>query len=308
MKKFRFIALCIILVLTVSVCLVSCAKSSNNAERFDGAYSGGAEIPPEAGTEAGSLGTNLGSGAESSEEYERKIIKTANISAQTLSFDKSKDFVEKLCEDLDGYIESSSVSGNGINSKGGSRYADYTMRIPAEKLDSFGGSLEESLKITSYSSSSDEVTTAYYDIKSRIEVLQMQKEALTELYEQYTDYANIDYLIELQDKLYDVIAEIEAYETQIRLYDSKVAYSTVHLHIYEVEEYVEENQSFGNKIVGALSGGWETFVDVCSSITIAFVACLPFIITLGAVAAGIILTVRARKKSRRVSKQENSEQ
>lgn len=308
MKKIRILALCLMLAVVVTFSFVSCAR--NNKADYDNSYAGGAEIAPEVSdkTESGSVNVDIGSALEGSEEYERKIIKTANISAQTLEFDKSVELVEQLCEGLGGYIESSSVSGNGINSRGGSRHASYTIRIPAENLDGFGDGLDKILKITSSSSNSDEVTSTYYDIKSRIEVLEMQKAALTELYEQYVDYANVDYLIELQDKLYDVIAEIEAYETQIRLYDNKIAYSTVYLNIQEVEEYIEVNETFGEKISAAFSGGWEAFVDFCSALAIAFVSCLPFIVTGGVIAVGIVFLVKANKKRRRDKKQnENKE-
>ncbi len=303
MKKFRILALCLVLIVAIAISMTSCS----NATSKNDAYMGGAEIAPESPGASDSIDVNIGSSLEDNSEYQRKIIKTVRISAQTLSFDESVTLVEELCEKLGGYIESSSVSGNGINSKSGSRYADYTIRIPAENLDGFNDGVGEILKVTSSSSNSDEVTSTYYDIKSRIEVLEMQKESLTQLYEQYTDYGNINYLIELQDKLYDVIAEIEAYETQIRLYDSKVAYSTVYLNIREVEEYVEVKETFGEEIFGALEGGWKVFLDVCSGLAIAFVACLPFTITGGVIAIGIIALIKSIKKRNRRKKLESEQ-
>ena len=295
MKKFRILALCLVLIVAIAISMTSC---DNVASKND-AYMGGAEISPESPGVSDSIDVNIGASLEDNSEYQRKIIKTVRISAQTLSFDESVTLVEELCDKLGGYIESSSVSGNGINSKISSRYADYTIRIPAENLDGFNDGVSEILKVTSSSSNSDEVTNKYYDIKSRIEVLEMEKEALTELYEKYTDYGNIGYLIEIQTKLYDVIAEIESYETQIRLYDSKIAYSTVYLNIREVEEYVEVNETFGEKILGAFESGWEAFVNVCSGLAIAFVACLPFTITGGAIAIGIIVLIKSIKKRNR---------
>ncbi len=298
------------MIVAIALSMTSC----DNAASKNDAYMGGAEIAPEAPEKPGasdSIDVNIGSGLEDNSEYQRKIIKTVRISAQTLNFEESVTLVEELCDKLGGYIESSSVSGHGVNSKGGSRYADYTIRIPAEKLDGFNDGVGDILKVTSSTSNSDEVTNTYYDIKSRIEVLEMEKEALTKLYEEYTDYGNIGYLLEIQDKLYNVIAEIESYETQIRLYDSKIAYSTVYLNIREVEEYVEVKETFGEKILGALEGGWDAFVSVCSGLAIAFVACLPFIITGGAIAVGIIILVKSIKKRnrrRRLEAEQNESQ
>ncbi len=307
MKKIRILALCLILITAIAFTMTSCDSAANKND----AYMGGAEIAPEKPGASDSIDVNIGSSIKDPAEYERKIIKTVRISAQTLSFDESVTLVEELCDRLGGYIESSSVSGHGVNSNGGSRYADYTIRIPAENLDGFNDGVGEILKITSSSSNSDEVTNTYYDIKSRIEVLEMEKEALSKLYEEYTDYGNIGYLIEIQNKLYDVIAEIESYETQIRLYDSKIAYSTVYLNIREVEEYVEVKETFGEKISDAFKDGWEVFGEVCSGLAIAFVACLPFTLTGCAIAFGIVVLIKSIKKrnrKRRLESEQNKSQ
>lgn len=254
------------------------------------------------------LDVDLGSGLENDSEYERKIIKTANISAQATDFDEAITMIEQLCTDLGGYIESSSVSGKSLTSKGTYRYANYTLRIPAQSFDGFSEGIGGIVNVTSSSSSSDEVTSTYYDIKSRIEVLEMQKESLQKLYDEYTEYGNIDYLLELQDKLYEVISEIESYETQIRLYDSKVAYSTVYLNISEVKEYTEEDEeTFGEALFGALTGGWDFFLTICQGILIVFVACLPFTVFCGVVSAVIVIICVSSAKKKRKKKLETQQ-
>jgi hypothetical protein len=247
-------------------------------------------------------------------EYERKIIKTANISTETKSFDEALTLVEQLCENTGGYIESSTVRGVSLNHGSGYRYASYTIRIPAENFDGFTEGIGGILNVVSSSSNADEVTATYYDIKSRIEVLQMQKSSLQELYQKYTDYGDIGYLIEIQDKLYDVIAEIEAYETQIRLYDDRVSYSTVNLSVSEVVTYTENQneKTFGDKIADAFSSGWKVFVSICQGIAIAFVAAFPTLAALAIIACAIVficLAIRKRNTKKKIAENtsENSE-
>ena len=305
-RRFLTAVFCVVMVLTCVLSFASCGAASGGngfAEDYEPA-------PPV--KDDSYLDVDLGSGleGEGESEYERKIIKTANISAQATDFDEAVKMIEQLCINLDGYIESSSVSGKSLTSKGTFRHASYTLRIPAASFDGFCDGIGGIVNVTSSSSSSDEVTSTYYDIKSRIEVLEMQKESLQKLYDEYTEYGNINYLIELQDKLYEVISEIEAYETQIRLYDSKVAYSTIHLNISEVEEYTEEEkETFGQAILGALKGGWDFFLTICQGLLIAFVACLPFTIFFGIVAAVIVfICVSSAKRRRRRQQGEDKQQ
>jgi hypothetical protein len=241
-------------------------------------------------------------------EYERKIIKTANVSAETKEFDEAIAYIESLCTSKGGYIESSSVRGSSINSRYNYRYANYTIRIPAENLDSFTSELGNTLNIVNSSSNANEVTSAYYDIKSRIEVLELQKASLQEMYDNYTDYKDIDSLLNLQDKLFDVIAEIEAYQTQIKLYDDQVAYSTMHLNISEVVDYTEnpEEDTFFTRLGKAFVGGWETFVDIVSGLSVGIAYILPELVIAAVVVTLILVLTRNKRKAKKEKKNEES--
>ena len=294
-KKLLCTLICALMAITLIVSLASCSSAEMDAgENF---YTSGSVA------EDSKMDIDLGGGQVTTDsEYERKIIKTANISTETKSFDEALVMVEELCKNLGGYIESSTVRGVSLNSGSGYRYASYTIRVPAESFDGFTEGIEGIVNVVSSSSNAEEVTATYYDLKSRMEVLEMQKTSLQELYEKYTDYGDINYLLEIQDKLYDVIAEMEAIETQIRLYDDKVSYSTVHLSVSEVVTYTENKneKTFGDKIADAFSGGWKVFVSICQGLAIAFVAAFPTLAAL-AIIAGIIvfICIFARKRSRK---------
>ena len=304
MKKnlFRVISLSVIAIMIIAL-FASCAAGMK-AEANDAYY--------ESSTEAKGDGFNSSASGGSiptlDAEYERKIIKTANISAETKEFDSAIAYLESLCSAQGGYIESSSVRGKSINSKYNYRYANYTIRIPAEKLDSFTSELGGTLNIVNSSSNASEVTSAYYDIKSRIEVLELQKASLQEMYDNYTDYKDIDSLLNLQDKLFDVIAEIEAYQTQIKLYDDQVAYSTIQLYINEVVDYTEnaDEETFFERLGDAFVGGWKTFVEIVSGISVGIAYILPeLVITAIVITLILILTRKKRQEKKTRKNQEN---
>ncbi|MBQ8407694.1 MAG: DUF4349 domain-containing protein [Clostridia bacterium] len=307
-RKLFTTILCLSLITVLLLALASCDAGNNYAAEDS------ISKPNDYVTESGSgIEVDLGSIADADKEnseYQRKIIKTANVSAETKEFDQALKQIEQLCLDLGGYVESSSLRGQSLDSTYSRRYANYTIRIPAEKFDSFNQGLGNLLNVVSSESNADEVTSTYYDIKSRIEVLEMQKESLQQMYDEYTDYGNISYLLELQDKLYAVIEEIEAYETQIRLYDDKIAYSTVHLSVNEVVIYTEdeEEMTFGDKIVEAFLGGWNVFVSICQGIAIAFVATFPTFAALGIIVFAIVMICVLSSKRKRAKKQRNESQ
>ncbi len=295
LRKIVIFALSICLLLAV---FVSCAASGETDEAYRDYMS---ENKSESfdSTQGGAIPPLDGSVLPSGEAYERKIIKTARVNAETKDFEGAIACVETLCTSVNGYIESSSVSGTSYGGERGYRYANYTLRIPAERLDEFSNGLGNLLNVISSSSNANEVTASYYDIKSRIEVLEMQKESLQEMYDKYTDYGDINYLMQLQDKLFEVIAEIEAYQTQLNLYDSQVAYSTVVLNISEVVDYTDtEEKGFFARLGDAFKGGFQVFGKILNGLLIVFAYIFPELLLSGVILAVILLCVGAGKKKK----------
>lgn len=293
-KKLLTVFLCALLSLALLIVFASCEAA--DAEMMDGAAM---DKAPEMGDNI-KLDINNSQIKDENSEYQRKIIKTANISAETKSYEDAMRLVEELCNDMGGYVESSSSRGVSLSGGQYNRYASYTLRIPAQNFDSFNTGLGGILNIVSSSSNADEVTSAYYDIKSRIEVLQLQKDSLQTMYDNYTDYSDVDSLISLQDKLFAVIEEIEAYETQLRLYDDKVSYSTIHLSINEVVDFTEntEDDTFFEKMGDSIIGGWDVFLSILTGLATVIAFLLPELV----LAAGIITLAVFLSKKRKKNK------
>ena len=117
-------------------------------------------------------------------------------------------------------------------------------------------------------------------------------------------------ILSIQDRLYDVIEEIESYKARINKYDNKVAYSTVTISLYEVVEYTPVTPSFGSRIVEAFKISWTNFWNFCQNFTIVFVRAIPTLLLLGTIAFIIVVIIkgsikRARKKraARRAAQQ-----
>lgn len=292
-KRILTAFLCTLLSIALILVFASCnAKGESMNSDMDKAPEAGEDIK----LELDGSTVDKGDG-----EYERKIIKTAHVNAETKHFENAIEFVDELCRESGAYIESSSIRGVGYNVDKHGRSASYTIRVPAENFDKLNEGFSSILNIVSSSSNAEEITSKYYDIKSRIEVLELQKESLQKMYDNYTDYSDVNSLISLQDKLFAVIEEIEAYKTQLKLYDDKVAYSTVNLTINEVVDYTENkaNDTFWQRLGNSFSDGWEVFLEIMTGIVTVMAFILPELIVAGVIITLIIVISKKRKKNKK---------
>lgn len=251
-------------------------------------------------------------------EFASKIIKTVNMNTETKEYDRALVELDRLISENGGFIESSSSNGQSLDYAGVyRRSAKYTIRIPAEKLNGFLSASQQLLNVTYSHSSSQNVTTEYYDIQSRLEVLKTERDALNAMLEKADTVEN---MLHIRDRLYNVIEEIESYETQLRLYDSLVSYSTVNMTVDEVVEYtkvVAKEPTWGERLVEAFKESWQDFADGFQNFTVGFLYAVPTLLVLGVIATVVILILRpiwrkqrqfrAEKRAEWKSKQGKSE-
>lgn len=257
-------------------------------------------------------GATTAGGNQQITDYAEKIIRNVNMVAETREFDRTLAEIRAAALALGGYEQSVNTTGRSYNSSATyRRTANMVLRIPAEHLEDFLGSMGNLVNITSQSASASNVTTEYYDIQSRIKVLQSEKQAYEEMLQKSEE---VEHLLKIKDRLYDVIAEIESYETQIRMYDSKVAYSTVTMRLEEVVEYspvVTPKDTFGTRISNAFTRSWHNFADGFQSFVVWFIGAVPTILVLAVIGGGItsivIITTR-RAKARATRREKNGKE
>ena len=313
MKNKKLIPIAAILLAALTA-LASCSAADkaygNSAPEYD--YAAGEKV--EAGGMDGdkTITDTVGS---LNGNYERKVIRTVKMSCETKAYDDAVSVVMTALADHGGYVEASSSTGTGYDDvKGSERRATYTFRVPAENLDDFLEALrtDEGIRILSQDASSDEITAAYYDTVSRLETLNAEKASLTAMLEGFTDYSDISAMLQVQERLYNVIEEIEALQTRLNLYDGQVAMSTVYLTLNEVITYtevVEPDPTFGQRISKAFKESWADFGEGCQDFAVWFVEAFPTLLVLavigGGVASVVIILNRRSAKRRRADRAEN---
>lgn len=286
----RILALAVALLLSV-LTLASCDAGSS----LDSAPN----MPPADNSTAGGMegGDGAGSIVNGQPTDNRKIIRTVTMSCETKAYDDAVTLIMDTLNAHGGYVEASNVTGTGYeNVKNSARRASYTLRVPAENLDAFLETLRvnEGIRILSQNATSDEITATYYDTVSRLETLKAEKASLTAMLEGFTDYKDISNMLKVQERLYDVIEEIEALQTKLNLYDGRVAMSTVKLSLNEVivyTEVVEPDPTFGERIGEAFRESWADFGEGCQDFAVWFVEALPTLLVLVVIHGGIFLII-----------------
>lgn len=228
---------------------------------------------------------------------QRKIIKNADLSMETMEYDSAYQTITEITEGVGGYIESSSIDGISLyDQKWGyqsDRYAHFTVRVPADQLTAYIDALSEKFNITNKSESGTDITNQYYDAQARLSNLEIQEKRLLELLEQAGALAD---LLEIERELADVRYEIETITANIKRMDSQVSYSTVNIQLNEVIEYQEKTtppRTFGDRLMDALEGSADNFLDFCEGALFAFIYAAPMLLLLAVVIILIVMIIKA---------------
>ena len=313
MKKI----LCLVLALVMLFVTVSCgaAKEADSAYRDNMAdiyY----ESPMENGKykdlvadESGFAGvTGVGSVESADGDFEEKLIVTVTLRAQTKEYDAALASIRGALSSMGGYEESFSSNGRSYGSSSSyCRSARLTVRIPSEQLDAFLSEVGELVNVVNEQIGRVNATEEYYDLASRVRVLEEEKTA----YEAMLGKAvNVDEVLSIKDRLYNVISEIESARTRMKVIDSRASYSTVHLTLEEVVDYsvvTTPKTTFGSRIVNAFKRSWRNFAEGFQDFTVWLVGAIPTLLLLAMIGAGIALlavTSNRRHKKRMEKKKD----
>ncbi len=223
-----------------------------------------------------------------------KIIRTIDYTIKTKTFDTDYEAIQQLALASGGYVESLNVYGDVLS--GETRYAHFTLRIPAEKLQEFIGKANTVGAATAYSEHMQDVSADYYDAAARLETQQAKMERLNELLSQATSMTD---LIEIESAISDTQYQIDRYTGQLNYFDSKVNYSYVYVSLQELSDAdaVElPDVTLGERIVNAVKESVRDMGEFAEAAIVFMLAALPWCAVLAVIVIVIKMVRRAKKK------------
>lgn len=291
--------------------MVATESAMENAAYDDMAYDSGYDTTESASAEeAGGGAVTSENGIEEVQETDRKLIRNVNLSLQTKEFDTVLENMSQKVKDLGGYIQESSVWGSSSDYSS-SRSASYTLRIPSDKLDEFIDVVETLGNVTYKNESVDDVTLRYVDVDSHKKALETEQERLLALLEKAE---NVEDIITIENRLSDVRYELENYESQIRLLDNQIDYSTVYMDISEVSRVTDTGkQGFFEEVASRFSDSVYVVLMGLRGFAIGILGSLPILVVWGVILAVVVILLRKfvfkkSKKNKKNTDQTNENQ
>lgn len=284
MKNRRILALLFAVLLILSL-FAGCGRksdyNSNSSEMKPGDHLQG---------EGSTTGSNLPS-------YQ-KLIRNLSLDVETEDLDALLKNVEERVKALEGYVEKKEVYMGSSYASRVYRSASLTLRIPAEKADSFVENVKDSANITSVTEDVKDVTLEYVATESRITALETEQTRLLEL---LAKAANMSDLLQIEARLTKVRGELEEVKSQLKLYDNLVDYATIRLSIREVKEYTQSEeelnffQRIGSGLVENLKDVWNFLVEL----VVFLITGLPYWILIGGGLTAVFFVSKKRKAKKK---------
>ena len=240
-----------------------------------------------------------------------KIIYSVYADIETVNFDETVDRVYELMAANGAFVESSYVGGmNYAQSYHGwqtYRTANFTLRVPKDRLNAVTESLDALGNVTSKRSDAENITSQFFDTQSRLNSYKLQEDRLLDMLSRAD---NVPDMISIEQRLAEVRYSIESLTTTLNSWQQRVDYSTLTLYISEVESFTEitpvQQRTFWEQIGDGLEartiGVGRFFMNLFKWITIN----LPVLIVLAVIAAVIIILVRRRVRKNRKLQEERA--
>ena len=224
----------------------------------------------------------------SDQQVARKLIKTGHINFETEDIKKSRLLIDNLLTKYGAYI-------NNENENSYERRLEQylVVKIPKDAFDSFMNELVSGIKhVDSKHVDIQDVTEEFIDITARLKV---KKEA-EQTYLRLLDTAkNVREVLDIQNQIQDIRAEIESIEGRLRYLEYAVNYSTLNISMYQVISAgnITPSVSFFAKVFSSIKDGFNMFLDVIVAILNLWV----FIVLIVAIALLIKWKFFRRKKN-----------
>lgn len=283
--KFRRILTLMVAVLLTAGLLSGCGAMNSS---YDAGYA------PDAGGSLSKPEENV----QSTVPKNQKLIRTVWLDAETEDLDTLLSGIEARVAELGGYVEAREVYNGSAYSSRRYRYADLTVRIPAERLDVFVDQVSQTSNITSTNETTENVTLSYVATQSRITALEAEEERLLEL---MAMAENLEDLLLIEQRLTEVRTELEEVTSQLRLYDNLVDYGTIHLSLQEVKEYTvtEQPETVWERISTGFMRSMKNLGNGLTELFIFLIVCLPYLIPPAVIVVVVVLAVKLSKRRKK---------
>lgn len=250
---------------------------------------------PEGAPSAGQGSAGIGTLADPGAGLNRKVIYKANVTMKVERFATAEEKLKNLIHLSGSYVLqfNNSVSAN---EKG----ATYVIKVPADGFSSFLDQLRQIQPELQMQMEGSDVTEEYVDLDARLKAKQAAEARLLAFMDKAT---KTDDLVRFQSELAGVQEQIEQLKGRMRYLDQNVAFSTIHIRIYEgkAEALHEdpETKGLGDRLESALTGSAKALGQFGQALLVFVAALLPVLAVAAVIGIPVYYIVRRQSRAKR---------
>ena len=181
---------------------------------------------------------------EDGTSFERKLIRTGNVSLEVQTISDAEDKIAAWAASLGGYVTNANTWQYG---------AGFTVRVPSSRFDEAMSQVGSFGRITNRSVNSQDVSDNYYDMKSRLETKYILRDKLQSYLSEAKDIKD---LLEVERQLNEVIEDIESTESRFKRLSGQIDYSTIYINMS-----FEHGKDESGIILPDVKESWNEFVS-----------------------------------------------
>jgi hypothetical protein len=203
-------------------------------------------------------------------DWDKKIIKTADLTIEAKKFQVFTDRLHKVVRQSGGYIarEQQSQSSSSVENS-------VSIKVPVDRFDDLLLQLaSDSDKLIQKNISSEDVTAKIIDTKSRLET---KKEVRIRYLDLLKQAKNMKDILTVQNEINELQEEMDAASGQIAYMGHSAAFSTINLRFYQLLDGApaeDPSPTFFKKLKDAVGEGW----NWCSSLMLGLVSIWPLLL------------------------------
>jgi hypothetical protein len=200
-------------------------------------------------------------------------------------------------------LDDAAVSADGSVSSSGSAgsafaadpYASIVVRVPEQSFDAAVKRFSKLGEVQSVSTSSEDVTSQYVDLRARLRHFRAVERRLVGFLQ---ETATVNQMLAVQDRIDDVQLTIEELSAQFKSLRETTTYGTLSVYVSERDRTPATIQS-SNTFGGTLMNSVKLLGRGIRVTGLVLTALAPFIVVFGAIAALVWYAVRRVRRSRR---------
>ena len=243
-------------------------------------------------TDAIGGGSNVTQSITNAILFERKIIRSANVSVEVEDFDEAYGKINTFILGI-GFIQQTNINTEKVYVDDKQKLVKrgiIELRVDKDKFDMVLSSIKGIGDILSWNINGQDVTDKYFDVESRLRILKLEQSKLEEYLLKIND---LDQIFRVESRLTEIRYEIEGLTGNLKKMSDLVQLSTITINMNEKgSTEPEKPKTYGQRLLQNLLDSFKGMASFCGELLIIVVAALPVLILLGVFVLLVVLIYR----------------